>query len=452
MGLVCNKNLEMQCFYEEALKTGEAYLSAYEEKLLIQQRSLLLHSLAESCMRLNQSDKALKYYLQAEVMAELSGSDFFVAFCRVGVAKIRFEKAMFKEAESLLDKSLRECPKTITPYGLLLALKGYACIQTGRLAEAEKCIERAREMLGATRNIDMLYELEAIRAQYLMASGQGDLAFRVITKTALEVGDRSIPRAVHLLVDAVSVRVALRMGYIREASRALEHLRVGIGPRDASYLIEAEELSFALEDAMAASADAGPGADAGIDAGSGAGSSAAVLPMIEQAHAQGYILSELRLCIRAAVRFAREGNRTDALHYMVHALNLQKGQRIVEAFIEAGGQVRSILHEIADVRNSGGETRKLVKSVLRGFDDTVDEDAEAAPSSAVLFGLTKRECEVLDLLNAGLSRREIAEALVVSQNTVKSHISSIYAKLGTTNRIDAFSVTYEKGKAGRSKS
>ena len=59
------------------------------------------------------------------------------------------------------------------------------------------------------------------------------------------------------------------------------------------------------------------------------------------------------------------------------------------------------------------------------------------------FGLTERECEVLELLDAGLSRREIAEMLTVSLNTVKSHVGGIYSKLGVTNRIDAFSIVHD---------
>jgi DNA-binding CsgD family transcriptional regulator len=53
------------------------------------------------------------------------------------------------------------------------------------------------------------------------------------------------------------------------------------------------------------------------------------------------------------------------------------------------------------------------------------------------LGVSEREQEVLALLADGLSNREIAERLFVSPNTVKTHIASLYAKLGAARRTDA---------------
>ena len=51
--------------------------------------------------------------------------------------------------------------------------------------------------------------------------------------------------------------------------------------------------------------------------------------------------------------------------------------------------------------------------------------------------LTLREQEVLELLAAGLTNREIAEDLVISPETVKKHTGNIYGKLGASNRTQA---------------
>lgn len=52
-------------------------------------------------------------------------------------------------------------------------------------------------------------------------------------------------------------------------------------------------------------------------------------------------------------------------------------------------------------------------------------------------GISKREYEVLELISSGLSNREIAEKLFVSNSTVKSHVSSILAKLDVSRRTQA---------------
>jgi DNA-binding NarL/FixJ family response regulator len=59
--------------------------------------------------------------------------------------------------------------------------------------------------------------------------------------------------------------------------------------------------------------------------------------------------------------------------------------------------------------------------------------------------LTEREQEVLRLMASGIGNREIAEALLLSEGTVKNHISSIFAKLGVTDRTKAVLHAIVKG-------
>jgi LuxR family maltose regulon positive regulatory protein len=61
----------------------------------------------------------------------------------------------------------------------------------------------------------------------------------------------------------------------------------------------------------------------------------------------------------------------------------------------------------------------------------------SAATSALVASLTRREQEVLHLLAAGASNREIAEALVIELPTVKKHVSNLLGKLGVSSRMQA---------------
>jgi DNA-binding NarL/FixJ family response regulator len=59
--------------------------------------------------------------------------------------------------------------------------------------------------------------------------------------------------------------------------------------------------------------------------------------------------------------------------------------------------------------------------------------------------LTDREREVLVELSKGLSNEELAETLFISENTVKTHVKRILAKVGARDRVQAVVMAYEGG-------
>jgi DNA-binding NarL/FixJ family response regulator len=89
----------------------------------------------------------------------------------------------------------------------------------------------------------------------------------------------------------------------------------------------------------------------------------------------------------------------------------------------------------------------LAPSVTRRLLDRVASRLPPANEDTIpaLSQLTEREMEVLKLMARGLSNAEIAEKLVVSETTVKTHVSRVLAKLDLRDRVQAVILAYETG-------
>ena len=102
-------------------------------------------------------------------------------------------------------------------------------------------------------------------------------------------------------------------------------------------------------------------------------------------------------------------------------------------------------HLVAAVRLVQDGDALLAPAITRRL---VQRFARRDPQAAVhrdLATLTRRETEVLRLLAGGLSNAELAEALHLSEATVKTHVARILAKLRLRDRVQAVVVAYETG-------
>ena len=89
----------------------------------------------------------------------------------------------------------------------------------------------------------------------------------------------------------------------------------------------------------------------------------------------------------------------------------------------------------------------VVREVTVPVPMTASPDGPFAASTASIerLAITPRELEILGLIAAGLSNREIAERLFVSENTVKTHAARLFGKLNARRRTQAVQIAKEAG-------
>jgi DNA-binding NarL/FixJ family response regulator len=108
------------------------------------------------------------------------------------------------------------------------------------------------------------------------------------------------------------------------------------------------------------------------------------------------------------------------------------------------GAPRAELFEAIRIVHQGGSLLQPVVA-SRLLDQIAGPDGHSGSRAEIVEELTPREREVLALLVQGKQNKEIAAELVIAERTVKFHISSIFGKLGASNRTEAVTTAIQQG-------
>jgi LuxR family maltose regulon positive regulatory protein len=161
--------------------------------------------------------------------------------------------------------------------------------------------------------------------------------------------------------------------------------------------------------------------------------------LLQAAEAQKRRGSALDILLVQALVHEAQGNRPQALDALEHTLALAEPEGYVRIFVDEGEAMRLLIEKQS--RNRDHPLSDYVDKLLAAFTQPVAAPKMAAPKSAIIHQksdmiepLSERELEVLKLLRSELSGPEIAQQLIVSLHTLRTHTNNIYNKLGVNNR------------------
>jgi LuxR family maltose regulon positive regulatory protein len=142
------------------------------------------------------------------------------------------------------------------------------------------------------------------------------------------------------------------------------------------------------------------------------------------------------LNLQALVMQAR-GETDKALHALGHAFQLAEPEGFFRIFVDEGPPMAHLLYEALTRGVAPGYAGRLLAAFPSQEREQADSVEIPAPGSELVEPLSEREIDVLEYIAMGLTNRDIAARLYLSQNTVKVHTRNIYSKLGVNSRTQA---------------
>jgi LuxR family maltose regulon positive regulatory protein len=161
---------------------------------------------------------------------------------------------------------------------------------------------------------------------------------------------------------------------------------------------------------------------------------------------------QIKLYLMSSQLKRREGMHNAAHRSLRKALQLAKPGRYIRCFLDEGEGVIQLLREAYQNIFGGGAHEDFDLDVNQPFIEELlaasGTDLTRNPAKASrppMQPLSDREKEMLIFLANGVSNKEMAQKMFVSENTVKFHLKNVYSKLGVANRLQAINAARQLG-------
>ncbi len=415
----------------QALSLHQRILPYLEEKdlpYLVNQpqdlRPAILYITALAHKLSGEFDKAETTFSETATSSHEQGNMHLFALAWGHLAEVQSVQGKLREAAQSCHRGLEQLRELIGPRhpvsGFLRTMLGNILYEQNDQEAALRHLEEGIGLAKPQGDLDALMPGLTGLARLRAAEGDWDGAFEALDDLAAFAPRQ--PEAVIPLVESSRARLWAARGEVDKATTWAQNVRLDSDApstyREAQQIILAQVLLAQEEHDEAVALIA------------------RLLPEVELEKRWGRVIE---LLAYQALDLEAQGQSAQAVTALARALALAEPEGYVRTFVDQGESMAVLLRKAA----SQGIAPEYVRKVLAAFPST---PASPHPTTQPLIEpLSDRELQVLRLVVAGLSNREIAEQLVITVGTTKWHINNIYGKLAVSHRGQAIARARELG-------
>jgi LuxR family transcriptional regulator, maltose regulon positive regulatory protein len=350
--------------------------------------------------------------------ARRSGSLLLQSYLALGVGHL-------EQAALLLRQVLDLAGENLTDRGTALFGLATLSYEWNRLSEAEQYIQQEYALHAETRNEWLWLQSATLHARVLYARGEHTQAQEVLQHLSPALAQPRYSRQIELWL----AHFALASGDLVTAQRRLAGQHALTQDETPQDLMHEQEQLLAARLLLAQGEERKAHQALDILAGWRA-----------EAQSQARLRSEVEVLLLMTRAYEHLRRRQEAKETLKEALTLAQIAGYQRLFLDEGAEMAALLKGMVSEMRAPLQ-RAYLRTLLRGF-PTVQPFPTPTGGDDVLAPLSPQERRVLGLLVAGRTNPEIARELVVSLNTVKTQVKSIYRKLDIGSRHEASEVAH----------
>jgi LuxR family transcriptional regulator, maltose regulon positive regulatory protein len=366
---------------------------------------------------------------EARVSSQAAGNSYAAFMATFELAQMQARQAGHLHQA---DQSYRQALELVAERGGLLAATGPAYVGRGELQYEWNNLDTASHFLQEgiaqcqqTGNAVIMLLGHIALARIKQAQGDASGAYTLIQRIEQILRTYSLSPHNVLLLEAWHARLSLQQGDLALASRWVQERKLSIDDelspsREREYLTLARVLIAQHRPDEA-------------------------LQLLERllhlAERQERMGSALEILVLQAMAQQTHGDEVGGVERLSRALSLAEPEGYIRLFVDEGAPMAHLLLQMRR-RPPGNQPYSMDyrEQLLAELAKAPDEDVPAASGSGIYSlsePLSERELEVLRLIIAGYSNREIANRLVIAVSTVKWYVNTIYSKLQVESRTKA---------------